>query len=182
MTENTTKCPHCKTKSPGKILICRFCKRLIWKNKAYKTKPLKIAVTVSIVFILVLFLGYRSATSVRKIEPLTEKPYVTQSAPVRRAVTHTPPQPVTRPYNIDTMTSYAVIIGRASGCGVNTSPEMARIGKWFDANFSSDSKEKSTQLLIFMAGVKHHADMQYRGESPDSCEQVRKVYNTISWP
>lgn len=50
--------------------------------------------------------------------------------------------------DIDRMTSYAVILGRAAGCGINTDKESRRVGKWMDRVFPPGSKDQKIYALI----------------------------------
>lgn len=84
--------------------------------------------------------------------------------------------------DIDQMTTYAVIIGRATGCGINTENESRRVGAWMDRRFPPGSSDQKIYLPIFMAGVQQHAQNQSNGNSPDSCSAVRQVYSTMPWP
>ncbi len=80
--------------------------------------------------------------------------------------------------DIDKMTSYAVIIGRAAGCGIDTGDAMRRVGKWMDRRFP----RQGTYLVIFMAGVEQHAKQQAEGKSPDTCAQVKRSFRNTPWP
>jgi len=84
--------------------------------------------------------------------------------------------------DIDKLTSYAVILGRAIGCGINTDYEMRRVGAWMDKKFPPGSSDQKTYLPIFMQGLQYHAKQQSNGNSPDSCSQVRKTFNRMQWP
>jgi hypothetical protein len=84
--------------------------------------------------------------------------------------------------NIEKMTTYAVILGRAVGCGVDVSEESRMVGVWLDRVFPPGSKDQQIYLPIFASGMKHHAEQQSRGNSPDSCSSVRREFNLINWP
>jgi hypothetical protein len=80
----------------------------------------------------------------------------------------------------DTITTYAVYIGRAVACGQDIGRPMEYVGAWMDQCF--DSSERATQLGIFEAGTRTHATNQKNGNSPDSCEQVIKSFKKVTWP
>ena len=80
------------------------------------------------------------------------------------------------------MTTYAVILGRAAACGINTQEASKRVGKWFDNTFQIDSSTHTTYLKIFIYGIERHAIEQKEGRSPDSCSNILKTYPTITWP
>ena len=83
---------------------------------------------------------------------------------------------------IDHMTSYAVVFGRATGCGIDVSSESARVGKWLDRVFPPGSKDQQIYLPIFVSGMTHHAREQAAGRSPDSCAEMRRQVRTFTWP
>lgn len=80
----------------------------------------------------------------------------------------------------DRLTTYAVIIGRALGCGLNPTQEGERVGAWIDRTWSGS--EKGGYLAVFTQGVKQHRDLQLSGRSPDSCDDVRREFRTVRWP
>lgn len=84
--------------------------------------------------------------------------------------------------DIDKMTSYAVIIGRAAGCGVDTTEGMKQVGKWMDRVFPPGSRDQKTYLPVFMDGVRYHAQQQRDGKSPDSCSVTKSAYSRTMWP
>ena len=81
---------------------------------------------------------------------------------------------------VDRMTSYATIIGRAIGCGVDTAAETRRVGLWLDATFTGE--QRKVYLPTFAAGMKMHAQAQRAGSSPDSCATVRDQFARVHWP
>jgi len=83
--------------------------------------------------------------------------------------------------DIDRLTSYAVILGRAIACGIDTQEASVQIGKWMDKRFPPGSKDQQTYLPIFIDGVKYHAEQQRAGRSPDSCSQVRHSFSKMKW-
>lgn len=83
---------------------------------------------------------------------------------------------------IDHMTTYAVILGRATGCGIDVTSESARVGKWMDRVFPPGSRDQQIYLPIFIQGMSHHAREQAAGRSPDSCAEMRRQVRTFPWP
>lgn len=84
--------------------------------------------------------------------------------------------------DIDRLTTYATVLGRAIGCGLNVDLEMKRVGRWMDQKFPPGSERQKTYLPIFLDGIKYHAQQQKSGKSPDSCEAIRHEVRTFPWP
>lgn len=84
--------------------------------------------------------------------------------------------------DIDRLTTYAVILGRAVGCGISTSYEASRVGDWMDRKFPPGSADQKIYLPIFMNGVRENAEKQSRGLSPDDCGSVEEQFNMVRWP
>lgn len=84
--------------------------------------------------------------------------------------------------DVDRLTSYAVILGRATGCNIDTTKEMQMVGRWMDRIYPPGSEDQRVMLPVFMAGVKQHADAQRAGRSPDGCATVARHFGSITWP
>ena len=84
--------------------------------------------------------------------------------------------------DVDRMTTYAVLLGRGMGCGLDVSNAANRVGSWMDRTFPPGSREQAIYFPIFMEGMKYHADMQKSGKSPDSCNSVKNVFVKTKWP
>ena len=82
--------------------------------------------------------------------------------------------------DIDKLTTYAVILGRAVACGIDTSNATSRVGAWMDRTFLKN--EKATYLVIMVEGMQYHAEQQRAGKSPDTCDAVRRSFAKIAWP
>ena len=82
--------------------------------------------------------------------------------------------------DVDALTTYAVLLGRASACGIDTNYESGRVGSWMDRNFTG--REKSVYLRIFMEGMYRHAKLQSEGKSPDTCSDVRRTIQNMPLP
>lgn len=83
--------------------------------------------------------------------------------------------------SIDRMTTYAVVLGRAIGCGIDTQHQTTRVGLWFDKNFPL-GPSKSNYMKIMMNGIQQHATLQKNGQSPDSCSSIRQKFQSFPWP
>ena len=83
---------------------------------------------------------------------------------------------------IDQMTTYAVMLGRAVGCGHNTQTEMKRVGMWMDMVAPPGTSDQQIYLPMFMDGVMYHARQQSSGKSPDGCVEVINAYHRFDWP
>lgn len=84
--------------------------------------------------------------------------------------------------DIDKLTTYAVILGRAVACDADVDDASRRVGRWMDGAFPPGSSEQGTYLSIFMEGMRYHALQQREGNSPDSCAAVRSALNKFPWP
>lgn len=83
---------------------------------------------------------------------------------------------------MDRLTTYAVVLGRATACGVDTSVGAQRVGAWMDRVMPPGSADQRTFLPIFVEGTQMHARRQASGQSPDTCAQVRTTYARMVWP
>lgn len=84
--------------------------------------------------------------------------------------------------DINKLTSYAVMLGRAAGCGLSVTDQASRVGSWMDRRFKPGSVDQQTYLPIFMEGVRDNADRQSKGLSPDDCSTVREQFALVEWP
>jgi len=84
--------------------------------------------------------------------------------------------------DVDRMTTYATVLGRALGCGVDVDGPSSRVGKWMDRTFPPGTQDQKTYLPVFLAGVRHHANAQRQGNSPDSCSKVKSSFSAFPWP
>jgi hypothetical protein len=84
------------------------------------------------------------------------------------------------PRDVDALTTYAVLLGRAVACGVDTDDASRRVGRWMDKRFTPE--DQKTYLPVFAIGTRYHAQMQKDGKSPDSCAKVRSEFAKIPWP
>lgn len=86
------------------------------------------------------------------------------------------------PQDIDKLTTYAVILGRAIGCGADVSSASRRVGLWMDKVFPPGSADQQTYLPIFIGGTRYHAEQQRLGKSPDSCSSTLQSFSGFPWP
>ncbi len=84
--------------------------------------------------------------------------------------------------DIDKLTNYATVLGRAVACGNNIEDPMRRVGQWMDKVFPPGTSDQKTYLPIFIEGVRYHAQIQKNGKSPDSCSTVQHTFSRFSWP
>ncbi len=84
--------------------------------------------------------------------------------------------------DVDKLTTYAVILGRAAGCGIDTTVATGRVGRWMDRVFPPGSRDQQTYVPIFLEGMRYHAQQQIEGKSPDSCAAVRRSLDGFPWP
>ena len=84
--------------------------------------------------------------------------------------------------DIDKLTSYAVILGRACACGIDVGSASRKVGAWIDKKFPPGSSDQMFYLNLFMKGMEHHAKQQSVGNSPDTCSQVRSAFYGMQWP
>ena len=82
--------------------------------------------------------------------------------------------------DVNNLTTYAVILGRAVGCGFDADNELKSVGSWIDGTFSGE--EKKAMLGIFVTAMQKEAKSQISGTSPDSCSSVRETMQKINWP
>lgn len=82
--------------------------------------------------------------------------------------------------DIDRLTSYAVILGRAAACDEDTDYAARRVGAWVDRTFYG--RERSDMLMILVMGMQHHAEQQAKGNSPDSCSSISRTMSKMVWP
>jgi hypothetical protein len=78
--------------------------------------------------------------------------------------------------DVDRLTSYSVLLGRAIGCGVDVSRQRELVSDWVDRKFSDNME----LVLVFAQGVRHHAGEQQAGRSPDSCASVQRVISSMT--
>lgn len=88
----------------------------------------------------------------------------------------------TREIDTNKFSTYAVVLGRATGCGENVDGPLRRVGSWLDSIYRPGSPENQMYLMLLAEGMRHNAVEQRAGRSPDSCAQVRRTLNGFPWP
>jgi hypothetical protein len=83
---------------------------------------------------------------------------------------------------IDRVSTYAVMVGRGVGCGVDVSGPISRVGAWLDREAPPGSEAQRTLLLIYMQQTLYHAGQQVSGKSPDGCDTVARAIRNHPWP
>lgn len=84
--------------------------------------------------------------------------------------------------DIDKLTTYAVLLGRASACNIDVTGPAKQVGAWLDRTFPRGSEDQQIYLPIFMAGMTHHAKEQKNGKSPDTCADLKRTISKTPWP
>ena len=79
------------------------------------------------------------------------------------------------------MSSMALLLGRAAGCGLDTERATGVIGAWFDQTFPPGSIAQKRYLPKFAKEIRRHAAEQQSGNSPDSCADVAEAFRTMRW-
>lgn len=84
--------------------------------------------------------------------------------------------------DIDQLTTYSVILGRAVACGADITVQSRSVGVWIDRKFPPGSSDRKTYLMMFMEGLRYHAEQQKQGKSPDTCPAVLRSFKSFDWP
>jgi hypothetical protein len=86
------------------------------------------------------------------------------------------------PEAVDKLTTYAVMLGRATVCvdPAESKPVAARVANWIDRNFHGE--DRAAYLLVFMQGMDMNARAQGEGRSSDSCAVVARQFRLFPWP
>lgn len=81
--------------------------------------------------------------------------------------------------DIDRLTTFAVMLGRAVGCGLPVARSAnSQIGQWMDLHFPPGSRAQRTYAPVFMLGVLQNAEDQRLGRAPDSCDTVSEFFES----
>jgi len=83
--------------------------------------------------------------------------------------------------DIERMTSYASILGRAIGCGVSIDSARYEVGVWFERTFPPGSSEYTKYTPIFLSSVKRQAQQQISGQNQETCLRVSTTLKKMSW-
>ncbi|MDP3750077.1 MAG: hypothetical protein Q8Q88_23885 [Phenylobacterium sp.] len=84
--------------------------------------------------------------------------------------------------NMDRLTTYAVLIGRATGCRFQTGPLDDRVRKWIIGATSNSRADRDVMFAVWQAGIRENAYAQLEGRSPDDCDAVARGIHGHRWP
>jgi hypothetical protein len=81
--------------------------------------------------------------------------------------------------NSQKATLFAVMLGRAAGCGLSDTPEFGRkFGGWMMRNFPPSIGDKDNPSLALTVVSTTAARLQREGKSPATCESVAQFFVT----
>lgn len=81
---------------------------------------------------------------------------------------------------IDRLTTYATLLGRAAACNVPSAAGAQRVGQWLERRVPAHQRQQ--WLGVMVGGMHRAAADQQQGRSPDSCAQVRRALAGVAWP
>lgn len=84
--------------------------------------------------------------------------------------------------DVNALTTYAVALGRAYGCGIDASVAGGRVGDWLLTKVPAGSRERVFYSQLLMSGVVQARDEQRAGLSPDDCQKVAASFARFPWP
>ena len=76
---------------------------------------------------------------------------------------------------------YAVRIGRATGCELNTKNARASVDRWMNRTFK-DPAERSELHKIYSETIKTEALAQREAHTSDTCFDIRGALSVYEWP
>lgn len=82
--------------------------------------------------------------------------------------------------DVDNMTTYAALLGRAEGCGINTYTWRRGVANWMSRRF--DAELLPSMMEIFAMGYAGAMKDQRAGRSPDPCVIVKQTVMSTAWP
>jgi hypothetical protein len=83
--------------------------------------------------------------------------------------------------DIDKLTTYATIFGRAFTCSLDIDGPSRRVDAWVEEKFPP-GKDRVMAERIFTQGVQYGAQMQAKRYTPDSCAEVARGLRSTPWP
>lgn len=86
------------------------------------------------------------------------------------------------PANVDKLTTYATMLGRGMGCGIDVKDGSTKVLHWMDQAFPPGSEDQKTYLPVLFMGTKFAMEQQLAGKGPDTCKAVREALNGFPWP
>lgn len=81
--------------------------------------------------------------------------------------------------DVDRMGTLAAIMGRALACNCVPDSDLSKVGDWIDRTFGADNGK---MLIRFTSEMESNFKLQMSGSAPNTCDQVREIYKTISLP
>ena len=84
--------------------------------------------------------------------------------------------------DVDRLTTYAVLLGRGIGCGLDVSAYTGRVGAWVDRIAPPGSSDQQLMMSLLMEGMRRNAQAQQSGQSPDGCATVARAIRNHPWP
>jgi hypothetical protein len=82
---------------------------------------------------------------------------------------------------LDRLNGFALLLGRAIGCELDTARAQDVIGAWLDETFPPGSAEQQRYLPRFVESLRFHAREQHLGHSPDSCSDIAHAFEDLYW-
>ena len=76
---------------------------------------------------------------------------------------------------------YAVRIGRATGCELNTKNARASVDRWMNRTFK-DPAERTDLLKTYSETIKAEALAQSEAHTSDTCFDIRGALSVYEWP
>jgi hypothetical protein len=80
---------------------------------------------------------------------------------------------------IEILTMYAVVLGRATACGLNTAGLATAASKWLDQTYKGADREKYMATMLYLTA--QQAAEQSEGKSPDTCADVARNMAEMGW-
>ena len=82
---------------------------------------------------------------------------------------------------LDRLNGFALLLGRAIGCDLDTKQAQSVISAWLDETFPPGSAEQERYLPRFVESLRFHAREQHLGNTPDSCADIAQAFDDLYW-
>ena len=79
----------------------------------------------------------------------------------------------------DKITSFAAMIGKGMGCGLNTSALGNKAAEYITANTAHGSEARKAALAKVTLGAQLVAEVQRNGGYPESCSSIASAYSKL---
>ena len=86
------------------------------------------------------------------------------------------------PGDVERLSTFAEVIGRALACGADTRPATQAVGRWMDERWHRASRAQHNYVQIFASKMRFHFQQQKEGESPESCPSALRTFQRFEWP